>query len=1070
MIALDRLSVETSVVVEPTTPLLGVVEKMSRADALTALVVDDTGAVGILTHQDIVHLMVRKEDWGSHPVRRVMSTPVLTVDAEMPCDAAYQLMLEKGLRQLVLNPDASGRFRVIGEKAILRNGRPGDDSVAPRVSDIMQTRPLLVPPDAGMHEVISLMAGQDSDYVIVAHHGLPLGIITESDVFRHCCVLKEQTGTRTDQIMTTPTLGIDPSTSPDVALEQMEQYGVDRLLVVGLDSRVQGVLSLHQLIADRQRRDLSTLQANLERCEKQQFPGQLLEVISDGVLVIERGTGLIVQANPQLAGWLDYRAADMTGMPLSALTTADQLAAQWGISEDLVPIAPIFRTRLRKPDRGEIPVEVSTKRVTFDQRPLVVAIVRDLTRQQASEAALRASEESLDLALRGADLGLWDWNIQTGEVTFNVRWAGMLGYKLEEIEPHVDSWSRLVHPEDMPGTKEALQRHLDGETPAYGTTHRLRHKDGSWRWILDRGKVVERDSQGRPLRAAGTHMDITESRAAQERLRLVATVFENSNEGVLITDEHARIVEVNPSFSQITGYSLDEVLGKTPKTFSSGRHDDAFYQVMWRQLNETGSWAGEIWNRRKCGEIYPEWLSISSVHDDSGRLQHYVAVFSDVSEQHRSRQEIEYLAHHDALTDLPNRLLFNARLEHAIGHAIRARNQLAVLCIDLDRFKTINDSLGHASGDQVLRQVATRIRLAMRADDTMARLGGDEFIILLENVTPTGVREVAEKVTTAVSEPLRFDGDPLYVSLSMGISMFPRDGRDVDTLVKNADIAMYKAKSSGRDNYQFYTQQLTDETLEQVFLQNHLRRAIEQDEFRVYYQPQVDIETGLAVGVEALLRWQHPDEGLILPMRFIPLLEEQGMMRQVGPWVLRRACEDFVRWQKVGIAPDSLAVNLSGPQIHSPSAADEIERILLDTGMPAERLELEVTENFVMTDPESNINTLHRLRALGIRLAIDDFGTGYSSLAYLKRLPINKLKIDRSFVRDVPGDVDDEAITRAVVGLSKTLNLDIIAEGVERLASVEFLLGEGCYFGQGFLWGKPMPEEEIVCWLAEHLE
>ncbi len=589
-------------------------------------------------------------------------------------------------------------------------------------------------------------------------------------------------------------------------------------------------------------------------------------------------------------------------------------------------------------------------------------------------------------------------------------------------------------------------------------------------------KEGEEKASPRPLgegaeaapRAAGTHMDLTESRATQERLRLLATVFENSNEGVLITDAQARIIEVNAAFGRITGYSTDEVVGKTPRVLNSGRHDAAFYQGMWRRLEETGGWCGEIWNRRKNGEVYPEWLSISRVCDQAGEPKNYVAVFSDISEQYRNRQQIEYLAHHDALTDLPNRLLFNARLEHAIGHARREKSQLAVIFIDLDRFKTINDSLGHALGDEVLRLVSERIRKAMRTNDTMARLGGDEFIILLENITPAGVREVAGKVAAALSEPLVFDGDRLYISLSMGISMFPRDGEDVDALVKNADAAMYKAKSSGRDNFQFYTPELTDEALEQVFLQNHLRSAIEQHEFRVFYQPQVDIESGHAVGVEALLRWQHPTEGLIMPMRFIPLLEEQGLMRQVGPWVLHRACTDFVRWQKAGVAPRSMAVNLSGAQIHAEGATETIEKILLDTGMPAERLELEVTESFVMTDPESNINTLHHLRALGIRLAIDDFGTGYSSLAYLKRLPINKLKIDRSFVKDVPGDADDEAITRAVVGLGKTLNLDIIAEGVEREACVQFLLREGCYFGQGYLWGKPMPEPEVAQWLAEH--
>jgi EAL domain-containing protein (putative c-di-GMP-specific phosphodiesterase class I) len=353
----------------------------------------------------------------------------------------------------------------------------------------------------------------------------------------------------------------------------------------------------------------------------------------------------------------------------------------------------------------------------------------------------------------------------------------------------------------------------------------------------------------------------------------------------------------------------------------------------------------------------------------------------------------------------------------------------------------------------------------LRADDTMARVGGDEFIILLENTTTSGVREVAQKLCSVLAGPMEMNQEPLYISLSLGISMYPCDGEDVDTLVRNADAAMYKAKASGRDNFQFYTPDMTDEAVEQAFLQNHLRRAIDQQEFCLHYQPQVDIRNGRVVGVEALLRWAHPTEGMIMPLRFIPLLEEQGLIRQVGPWVLHQACVDWLDWQRRGIAPGSIAVNLSGTQINTEGAVEEISRILEETGMPAGRLELEVTETFVMRDPESNINALHRLRELGIHLAIDDFGTGYSSLAYLKRLPINKLKIDRSFIRDVPGDSDDEAITRAVVGLGRSLNLEITAEGVEDEACVQFLLREGCHTGQGYLWAKPMPANELEHWL-----
>lgn len=1066
MIALDQLAVEANIVVRPGEPVQQVLERMSQSDAPSALVVGDEGALGILTHQDVLQLINRHADWQRYEVAQVMTTPVITVGGDMSCHAAYQLMLDKGIRHLVLQPDASGRYRVVGEKAFLSDGRLRDDTQTPLVEAIMSRELCTVAPETSLLDAVGVMSRAQSDHVLVTHHERPVGIITEHDVFRHREVLVNQPLARADQVMSTPVYSIEPTLPVYAALEKMEKWGVRRLVVVGLDSCLLGTVSLHQVIHDRQRRYLDVLHNNLESCREQQFPGQLLEVISDGLLIVERSTGVIVEANPQLAGWLGYRADAMTGMSLGALTIPENQHQGWGLNDAVVPIEPLFRSQLRCRNGGALPIEVSTKRVGLAGQDLVVAIIRDLSARLAADQAVRESRERLSLALQGADLGLWDYDLTTGKATFSERSLDMLGLRRGSATTNLDDWANRVHPDDQPRRQARLNQHLNGASALYENTHRVRTSAGEWRWVQERGRVVERDATGKPVRAAGTHMDVTAARQAQERLRLVATVFENSHEGVMITAPDNRIIEVNKAFSQITGYSAEEVAGETPHILSSGRHDALFYQSMWRQLRESGFWRGEIWNRRKSGEVYPEWLSITPITDQDGELEHFVAIFSDISEQHRSRQEIDFLAHHDALTNLPNRLLLNARLEHAIDHARRVRSQLAVLFIDLDRFKTINDSLGHALGDEVLRQVALRMNEVLRSDDTMARIGGDEFIILLENTTPRGARDVADKLAGVLGGPLEMDGDRLYISLSGGISLFPRDGTDVDTLVKNADAAMYKAKSSGRDNFQFYTRDLTDQALEQVFLQNHLRNAIQQQEFRVYYQPQVDIRSGRAVGVEALVRWQHPTEGLIMPLRFIPLLEEQGLIRQVGPWVLRQACLDWLDWQARGIAPRNLAVNLSGAQIDAAGAVAEIAQILQDTQMPPERLELEVTETFVMNNPASNIETLHRLRALGIRLAIDDFGTGYSSLTYLKRLPINKLKIDRSFVRDVPGDSDDEAITRAVVGLGRSLNLDIIAEGVEDDACVKFLLQEGCHTGQGYLWAKPISPDEIASWLA----
>ena len=1191
MIPLSRLTVEANVIAKPSDQLLSVLKNMADIDASSALVVEDKKAVGILTYHDLLHLMTNADQCSGCTVESVMTSPVFTVTADMSCHAAYHLMLEKGIRHIVLDVDGNGNYRVIGEKSFLTDGSLQDDDSVPRVEAIMDANPICISHDTSMLDAVKHMNKTRQDYVIVTHHGRALGILTERDIFLHHESLIDHRHTPIATVMSSPVKTILPSAAVHTALERMEAHNVRRLVVTERDGSLRGMITLHHVIAERERRHLTTLQANLRECQQQRFPGVLLDFISDGVLIAEQDTGLVVEVNQPLAQWLDYPSAELSGMKLSDLLTGQNGLHHWGIHEEPPTQQTTFKSGLRRRNGDTLTVEVSVKRVNIDQRGLVVGIARDLTERAAAEQALlaseqrlvqifetnqavklivdpaegkivqanlaasryygytheqllgmpisnintmdrsaikqamsqakderrlrfqfkhrlasgeirdvevfsgplqtenktllysivhditdhvraenalRASEERLDLATRAADLGLWDWNIATDEVSYSQRWASMLGYSLTDIEPHFGTWKKLVHHDDLPLAIHIVKNHLAGESSMFELTLRMRHRNGGWRWILSRGRVVERDAEGKPLRAAGTHMDVTEKRHAQEKLRVVATVFESSNEGIVITDPQTRIIEVNAAFSQITGYIAEEVIGQTPQLLKSGRHDEFFYQDMWRQLEVTGRWRGEVWNRRKNGEVYPEWLSISSVLDNDGQLKYYVAVFSDITERHRDRQEIEYLAHHDALTDLPNRLLFNARLEHAIGHAQRIKSQLAVMCIDLDHFKTINDSLGHALGDDVLRNVAKRVMQIMRAEDTVARIGGDEFIILLEDATPGGACEVADKLIAALKVPIDLDNDPLYLSLSLGISMYPRDGVDVDTLVKNADAAMYKAKASGRDNYQFYTPDLTDDALEQVFLQNHLRRAIEKQEFRIYYQPQVDLYSGRTTGVEALLRWQHPTKGLIPPVRFVSLLEEQGLMRQVGPWVLRQACKDYVSWQEQGIAPDILAVNLSGIQINSPGAVDIIDEILRETGMPPEKLELEVTETFVMDDPESNINTLHRLRTLGIRLAIDDFGTGYSSLAYLKRLPINKLKIDRSFIKDVPGNTDDEAITRAVIGLGKILNLDTIAEGIERDECVKFLIDEGCYAGQGYLWSKPLPEELLLPWLKKH--
>ncbi|MBK1694183.1 two-component system response regulator [Chromatium weissei] len=566
---------------------------------------------------------------------------------------------------------------------------------------------------------------------------------------------------------------------------------------------------------------------------------------------------------------------------------------------------------------------------------------------------------------------------------------------------------------------------------------------------------------------------------ADTTLRQAATVFESTREGVIITDLDAHILTVNRAYTDITGYTEAEVRGKNPRLLQSGRQEPAFYQEMWMSLRESGHWQGEIYNRRKNGEIYPQLLSISVVYDSQGEPSHYVGVMTDISQLKQSEAQLEHLVHYDPLTHLPNRRLVQSRLQHAIERAERQGQRIAVLFLDLDRFKNVNDSLGHPAGDELLILLAQRLNERLREDDTIGRLGGDEFLILLENITqPEDAAGVAQTLLKLLEKPFTLTtsrahlSDELidagircthevYVGASIGISLFPNDGRSVTELVKHADVALYQSKEQGRNTYRFYTPTLTAAANERLALEARLHRALANEEFILHYQPQFDTKNNTLIGCEALVRWQSPEEGMISPLRFIPIAEETGQIVALGEWVLRTACIQGKRWLDAGFPPLTIAVNLSGRQLQQRDLVKQIAVILKETELPPHWLKLELTESMIMGGGEQAVDLLHALKALGTRLSIDDFGTGYSSLAYLKRFPIDELKIDQSFVRDIPGDQNDMEIAATIIAMARNLRLKVIAEGVETQEQLNFLTRQDCYACQGYLFGRPMPVEEF---------
>ncbi|WP_223457269.1 MULTISPECIES: phosphodiesterase DibA [unclassified Pseudomonas] len=589
------------------------------------------------------------------------------------------------------------------------------------------------------------------------------------------------------------------------------------------------------------------------------------------------------------------------------------------------------------------------------------------------------------------------------------------------------------------------------------------------RWQLINGYVWVLFSTGlifiaraRLLRCLGIGDKLRKRDADRMRLRQAAAVFDCTREGVLVTNREGVIVHVNRAFMEITGYGCEDVLGRRPNLFKSGRHSLEFYQTMFVALDSAGEWSGEIWNRRKSGEIYPQWQTIRLIHDDNGQPSQYVAVFSDISAIKNSEHELMHLAHHDPLTDLPNRLLFTDRAEQALASAQVHKRGCALLMIDLDHFKMINDSLGHTVGDQLLKAVAERLGAMFGPGITLARLGGDEFAVLAESCPQlVQAAALAQRIIDGLKAPFSIDDHQLFINTSIGISLFPGDALSVEQLLRNADSALFKAKSTGRNDYALYTEELTAHAQQRVEIAFELRRALDRQELRVYYQPVHDLKTNRLIGVEALVRWQHPQRGLVSPAEFIPVAERTGLIAEIDAWVMAQACRQMCQWQQGGVVLSFVAVNVSSRLFARRELYQQVAQVLRETGLEPAFLELEVTESAVMEDPEVALEQMHRLRELGVRLAIDDFGTGYSSLLRLKRLPVQKLKIDQGFVAGLPWDEDDAAISRVIIALAQSMGMQVHAEGIEQVEQAAFLLEQGCDLGQGYWFGRPVPAAQL---------
>ena len=712
---------------------------------------------------------------------------------------------------------------------------------------------------------------------------------------------------------------------------------------------------------------------------------------------------------------------------------------------------PVLCTVSRVPARAGVPAHL-------------VCVLLDMSEIGATRAALVRSETIVRLALDGSGSGMWDWDLRQRCSTYSQGMVRLLRYQGSEL-PAGLHLLRLLHPEDRQRVRQAVQRTIDSGAP-FDETARIQRYDGSYCWVQARGQR-HLDAEGRAERFSGILTDLSDQRLAEERQRLAATVVDNTAEGVLVTDAKARIVSVNAAVTRMLGYSEDELLGLTPRVFKSGRHDDAFYAALWASVAQTGHWQGEIWNRRKSGEVFPEHMSLSAVRDPDGQVTHYVCMFTDISAEKAQRQQLEFLVHFDPLTGLSNRLWFGQQLATAVQQAQRDGETLAVLLLNLDRFKDVNDSYGHQVGDEVLKHIARQVRAALRPGDLVGRMAGDELAVLVRQLRHAdGAAAVARGLIAAVAQPwVSPQGVEIVVGVSVGICMYPDHADTAQALLQGAHAAVYGAKARGRGAWCFFHEEMTQAARERLEVEARLRVALAQGHLQLYYQPQIDIASGRIIGAEALLRWLDPEEGLISPARFIPVAESSGLIGPLGQWVLRQACAQGQRWRDAGLPAITLAVNVSPRQFHLTDVAGDCAQALAASGFAPAQLELELTESALAERPEEARQVLLRLRALGVRMAVDDFGTGYSSLAHLKRFALDVLKIDQGFIRDLPESSDDLAISSAIIALGHSLGLAVLAEGVETAAQLECLRQRGCDAYQGYLFSRPLPVTEFTALL-----
>jgi len=1093
--------------VPPDAPLKDCIALMKKQRSSCLLITEQGKPLGIYTERDIVRSLYNQIDPAHTPIQDVMTQPVITAPSNITLFEAYYLLSSNKIRHLLIVDNHGKSKGILTQTNIITYLRKGYFFGAKTIDTILTRNLLTFKQDDSLLEIISAMVQRSLSCVVIAEKKSPIGIFTERDAINLLLENNKLETLKISEVMSQPVKTVSPNELTHDVTELMRKLNIRRLVAVDNNNRIKGLIEQKNIIQDLEQRHIESLQKLIQHNEQQlsetktaleQKRIYLDSILSSSVETAIAATDIhlrIAYFNPRAEKLFGRKAKDVIGRTVMEIHQEEGVAPHRlanGIKKIDEKGEHCFEFTAASAEGNRLLEGRATKILDSGKNTVGYTFIsRDITEQRGVEQAIHTLMETtagtvgepffeivvrrlcvwldVDCALVGFLDG--QHRVTTIAMQLDGKPASNFTYSLKDTPcDKIKCCNFSFHPKNItqlfPNDKDLAKLKAESYVGVA-----LKDKNSNVIGILC---AISRRELTLP-RNAEEVLNIIAARAAaelerklsEEDLMLASHVYEHTIEGIMVTDIKGQILSVNPAFTSITGYSAEEAIGNTPRLLKSNKHDQQFYKQMWHSLITHGSWKGEIWNRRKSGEIYPERLTISTIKDPNGKAHRYTAIFYDITDIKESEDKIRHRAFHDPLTELPNRLLFQDRLLQAIAHAKRSGSQLAIMFMDVDYFKNLNDSLGHHMGDIFLHRLATQLTDIIRTEDTVSRVGGDEFTILLTQISSEAdAASIANKILTLFKSPFELGGHNIHLGASIGIALYPNDGGDTEVLIRNADTAMYHAKERGRNNYQFFTTEMETRVRERVILEADLRKGLDRDEFRLYYQPIYDLHAETLVGFEALIRWQHPDSGFMTPAKFIPIAEERGLIIPIGEWVLKRACQQLDHWNKQTDKTLTLSINISPHQFTKRNFIHIVNNILDKSGFRPNQLIFEITETAMMDNVGYTIQTLKQLQTMGVQIAMDDFGTGYSSLTYLKQLPIDILKLDYAFMQDVMHDPDSAEIAASIIHLAKKLRLNVIAEGIESAEQLGFLKRHQCEKGQGYLFSKPLPQDKAEALLT----